>query len=156
MHYANLDDVLYNPIFYKVPYPTFYEDEGLVFADCGCLDMLRSYFHNPYDRLSLVMRTEYHQRSCMLAYFPIEHIGKEGVEYVKMWPDHLITPSWKLMMDHDATMFEHGYISGYHAYNFFEEDTLWRFAEIIRKFVDSINTVPKTRNWAAENWAYPH
>jgi hypothetical protein len=29
----------------------------------------------------------------MLAYFPIEHIGKEGVEYVKMWPDHLITPS---------------------------------------------------------------
>jgi len=158
--YMSLDDVLYNnPKISKLDRANWfipYEDEGLVFAECGCLDVLKSFWHDPYTRFTSVNRTYYHSPWCAYDGFPISHWGVGG-PLPDLFPenlDHLQTSSWKAIKDVHAKAYKAGVPLGY---NFFETDTMVRFADIIQAKVDSINNWrPKTRNWAEENLAHPH
>jgi hypothetical protein len=106
--------------------PTYCEDRGLVFADCGCIDFVKSYWSDPITRFRELSCTHYHGRTCtMYAYgLPMEHTE------LKFFKDHLHVPIFiELLEELNRAVAKEVFPVGY---NFFENDTLGDIADIAR------------------------
>lgn len=137
--YESIPDIATDPRFFP-PRLTPWQDQGLVFAECGCIDHWKTFkpvFLYHVD----VAGTYYHEPWCLWAGFPMEH------QEVSMYADHLRPSGMLNVRDHNRLMTARGYVK-LAEHNWFDHDTIGRFAECIRAKVSSMNTVPKARNWA--------
>jgi len=137
---VDLPDISIDPRFFPPRLTTPWKDCGLVFAECGCLDHWKTFKHVMLYHVN-PSRTFYHEPSCLLAGFPMEHLE------VSIYIDELRPSTIIDVVRQNAILTKKGCVK-LHEYNWYDHDTIGRFSDYINSRLASLNKVQMARNWA--------